>query len=208
MKQRNIFSAAGKATLVCFLVAVGCAAQQPQRPPAPQDRPQPFQNPRGGPEQRRLAQFLGVWEEIVVYPGQAEGQGRGRWFTRPAMGLYLIVQYEGSGPQGDYRAMGVLAWDREAQNYRMLWFDDAGGIGDYLGNFTDDNTLILEHRGKVEGRDFRERITYIRTSPTQLKTRIEQAWEKGEYRIYLEATATRTADQPPPPGQPPAKHPE
>ncbi|HWQ02902.1 MAG TPA: DUF1579 family protein [Candidatus Nitrosotenuis sp.] len=196
-----------------LFVATAAQTQQEPRPQQPTQQPQQLpppglQNPRGGPEVRRLSYFLGVWEEKVNYPGQAESEGRGQWFARPAMGLHVVFQYNGSGPQGDYRAMGVLAWDREAQQYRMLWFDDAGGIGDYRGNFTDPNTLVLEHRGKVDGREFRERITYTRVSPTQIKTKIEQAWESGEYKIYLEATANRTADQPPPPGQPPAKRPE
>jgi hypothetical protein len=128
------------------------------------------------------------------------------------MGRFLQINYEGTGPQGAYRALGVLAYDREMQSYRMFWFDDSGSIGDYRGNFADENTLSLEHRGRVDGRDFRERITYMRVSPTELRTKIEQAWDAGEYRVYLDAQATRTGVPPqrpvrrePPPAKPPGE---
>ena len=123
------------------------------------------------------------------------------------MGLYLIFNYEGRGPQGPYRAHGVLTYAREEQTYRMWWFDDAGGIGEYRGNFTDENTLVLEHRGKSEGRAMRERITYTRVSPTEVRTKIEQAWDTEDFKLYLEATARRTGDVPRPAGAPGVQRP-
>jgi hypothetical protein len=178
------------AGIICLALPLG--AQQ-QRPLAP---PQAMQGPgRLGPERRRLAFLVGAWEEKVSYAGGTPEQknegGTGRWFARPLMGRFLQVNYDGVGPQGAYRAFGVLTYDREAQSYRMLWFDDSGGVGDYRGNFADENTLSLEHRGKVDGRDFRERITYTRVSPTEIHTKIEQAWDAGEYRVYLDAQAAR-----------------
>lgn len=164
--------------------------------------------PRPGPEGRRLAFLVGAWEEMVKYPGETPEQkaevGTGRWFVRPVLGRFLQFNYEGLGPQGPYHALGMLAYDREAQSYRMFWFDDSGGIGDYRGDFVDENTLTLEHRSKVEGRDFRERISFTRVSPTEIRTKIEQAWDTGEYRVYLEAQATRTGL---PPQGPPRREP-
>jgi hypothetical protein len=199
--------------LLSVAAAMPCAnavaAQQPEQKPdarpqaQPQNPPQMPQNPRVGPEHRRLAFLLGAWEEKVTYPGETEKDGSGRWFARPALGMYLHINYEGSGPQGNYRALGILTWDREQQTYRMWWFDDGGGIGEYRGSFTEENSLSLEHHGKVDGRDFRERITYTRITPTQVNTKIEQAWGTGEFKTYLEATANRTGDAPPPgQGQP------
>jgi hypothetical protein len=197
--------------IVCLVLPL--SAQQEQHPVASL---QGMQGPgRPGPEGRRLAFLVGAWEERVTYSGEAPEQknegGTGRWSARPMMGRFLQFYYEGVGPQGPYRAFGVLGYDREAQNYRLLWFDDSGGVGDYRGNFADENTLSLEHRGKVEGRDFRERITYTRVSPTEIHTKIEQAWDAGEYRVYLDAQATRTGAAGQAPmrrGAPPAKPPQ
>ncbi|MBI3484886.1 MAG: DUF1579 family protein [Acidobacteria bacterium] len=182
--------------IICL--ALPLSAQQEQRPVGP---PPGMQGPgRPGPEGRRLAFLVGAWEEKVTYPGETPEQknegGTGRWFARPMMGRFLQFNYEGVGPQGLYRAFGVLTYDRETQSYRLFWFDDSGGVGDYRGNFADENTLSLEHRGKVEGRDFRERITYTRVSPTEIRTKIEQAWDAGEYRVYLDAQAIRTGAPP------------
>jgi len=185
-----------KVTIIAGIIclALPLSAQQQQRTLAPL---QAMQAPgRLGPEGRRLAFLVGAWEEKVTYPGETPEQksegGTGRWFARPLMGRFLQLNYDGVGPQGPYRAFGVLTYDREAQNYRMFWFDDSGGVGDYRGNFADENTLSLEHRGRVDGRDFRERITYTRVSPTEIHTKIEQAWDAGEYRVFLDAQAART----------------
>jgi hypothetical protein len=174
-------------------------AQQPPARPAPAPLTQAAE-PRPGPETRRLAYLVGAWEEKVRYPsdepGQKEEEGTGRWFARPVLGRFLQFNYEGMTPQGAYHALGMLSYDREAQGYRLLWSDDAGGVGDYRGNFVDENILRLEHRGAVEGREFRERISFLCVSAGEVRTKIEQAWEAGAYRVYLEASATRTGAPP------------
>jgi len=165
-----------------------CAAQQP-RPVPPLFR----QNPLATRQHLRLAFLAGQWEERITYAGaQSQDAGfTGRWRARPLLGLYLQIEYEGQGPQGAYRAFAVLAWDREARLYRMWWMDDAAGIGEYQGNFTDENTLTLEHSGTVEGRAFRERIRYSRIAPGEVRTQVEQAWGEEAFQPYLEATARR-----------------
>ncbi|MBI3663453.1 MAG: DUF1579 family protein [Acidobacteria bacterium] len=194
MVSRSILVRSVIVGLMCATLPVS-AQQQEARPAGP------VQGQRGpGPEGRRLAFLVGMWEEKVSYPAgspeQKAEEGTGRWFARPMMGRYLQFNYEGTGSVGPYRALGVLAYDREEQNFRLFWFDDTGGVGDYRGNFVDENTLSLEHRGKVDGRDFRERISYTRVSPAEIHTKIEQAWEGGEYRVYLEAHASRTGGPP------------
>jgi hypothetical protein len=199
-----------------FLMAAMAAACIPdlsvvaqQQPPASAQQP-PFERPLAGPEYVRLGFFLGTWEEEVTHAG-SEGTaptiGRGRWMARPFLGHFLMFNYEGRGPEGPYRAQGVLTFDRDAQLFRMWWFDDGGGIGDYRGNFTDANTLVLEHQAKKEGRDFRERITYVRVAPGSVRTKIEQAWDSGEFKTVLEASARRGAAGmgrgPVPPAPPP-----
>jgi hypothetical protein len=153
----------------------------------------PQQTLRARPEHLRLAFLVGQWEEEIAYAGRenAAEKSRGRWVAQPQLGHYLVIRYQGRGPEGNYRAMGVLTWDHETQACRMWWFDDAGGVGEYRGSFPDDNDLVLEHRGKVEGRDFRERITYTRVSPGEVRTKIEQAYVDEPYKTYLEAVAHR-----------------
>ncbi len=150
MSARTRFVLGGISLL---FLAVWPLFSQQQAPRTRGEAPAQREGQRPGPEGRRLAFLLGSWEEKVKYPGDTPEQiaevGTGRWFARPVLGRFVQFNYEGTSPQGPYHAFGVLAFDREAQNYRMLWFDDSGGIGDYRGNFTDENTLILEHRGKV-----------------------------------------------------------
>ena len=187
--------------IAALALMTGCAGwSAAQEPPlqrsAPRERPlaqRPQMNPLATRQHLRLAFLAGQWEEQITYANaKPEEQGfTGRWRARPRLGLYLQIDYEGTGPQGPYRAFGVLTWDREAQIYRMWWFDDADAIGEYKGDFTDENTLMLEHTGTVEGRAFRERIRYTRVSPSEVRTQVEQAWGTGAYQPYLEATARR-----------------
>ena len=193
MKRRWLILA-GVALLAGFAIKTG--AQQPT--PPPQQPPVQRPNPLTTRQHLRLAFLAGQWEEQITYANAKPGEGSfsGRWRARPSLGLYLQIDYEGAGPNGPYRAFGVLTYDRETQMYRMWWFDDAAGVGEYKGDFTDENTLTLEHTGTVEGRAFRERIRYTRVAPNEVRTQVDQAWGTAPYEPYLEAVARRM-----PPGQ-------
>ncbi|HLE37980.1 MAG TPA: DUF1579 family protein [Candidatus Acidoferrales bacterium] len=193
------------------LLLIGCArAAEAQEPPSgpqqPAQTPQAHRaNPLATRQHFRMAFLAGQWEEQITYANAKPGEESftGRWRARPSLGLYLQIDYEGAGPNGAYRAFGVLTWDREAQVYRMWWFDDAAGVGEYKGDFTDENTLTLEHAGTVEGRAFRERIRYTRVAANEVRTQVEQAWGTEAYQPYLEATARRMRAPGGPGKQPP-----
>lgn len=217
MKTNPLFCKPWKRTamlLACasFVAATAFAQAPPvEQRPAPQQQatqPQsPPRNPASTAENDKLRFLLGFWEEDVDFAGVDSGPGRGRWFARPVLGLHIVMDYSSGGPQGPYRANAVLAWDKTEKTYKMWWLDDAGAIGEYRGTFTDDHTLVFEHHGKVENRDLRERITYTRVSPAEVHTKIEQAWDKGDWKPYLDAVAYRRGDNPPRPQNPPQQPP-
>lgn len=177
----------------CAFLVIASLAQGQNPPATERPAPAPSKTQQAQPERMRLAFLVGAWEEEISYFGREAGadKGRGRWFARPDMGRYLMFRYEGSGPEGDYRALGILTRDAATQKYRMWWFDDSGNVGEYNGEFRDENTLVLEYRGQVDGRAFRERISYKRVGLGQVHTTIEQAYGDEEYRVYLEAVAKR-----------------
>lgn len=186
---RRVFLSGAVSSLFALLVS-------PKRLLAQQ--PPPRQGPGLGPQMRRVGFLLGQWEEEVTYAGREPdaSRGRGRWMARPDLGRYLSLRYEARGPEGPYQAMGLLMWDEKQNEYRMWWFDDGGGVGEYRGTFRDEDTLVLEHRGQVDGRDFRERITYTRVTPAEVRTRIEQAYGSEDFKTYLDAIAKRVEGQP------------
>jgi len=174
------------------------ARQQPEnqqggrgarQPGARAAQPSPF----AGPEDERLATWAGAWEETVRYAGDAADKpsGEGRWLARPFFGLYLVINYNGKGPQGNYNAHGVMAYDHETKTYRLWWFDDGANIGEYTGTWKDDHTLVYDFRRTSGGKTFRERMTYTKLSADQIQTRIEQAWGGEPFKMYLEAAAHR-----------------
>ena len=154
-------------------------------------------SPFAGPEDQKLMTFGGAWQEEVRYAGDPEASpsGKGRWLARPMFGLYLILNYEGTGPEGDYHAHGVMAYNHEDRNYRLWWFDDAGGIGEYTGAWKNDNTIVFEHKKNSGGRPFRERMTYTKAADDEVDTKVEQAWGSEPYKLYMQATAQRAEFQ-------------
>ena len=202
-------------TLALFFVALGAAdipafaQEQQQQPEAQRSAKRPGKrgalggagrsaaarqdNPFAGPEDQKLLTLAGAWQEDVRYagdPGESPS-GKGRWVARPVFGLYLVLSYEGNGPEGDYHAHGVMAYDHEDRSYRLWWFDDASGIGEYTGAWKDDNTIVFEHKKITGGRPFRERMTSTRVSENELTTKVEQAWGTEPYKFFFEASARR-----------------
>lgn len=201
--------------LALFFVALGLAAipalaQEQQQQPDPQPSAKHpgkravlggqgrgaaarNENPFAGPEDQKLLTLAGAWQEDVRYAGDPADSpsGKGRWLARPVFGLYLVLSYEGNGPEGDYHAHGVMAYDHEDRTYRLWWFDDAGGIGEYNGAWKDDRTIVFEHKKVTGGRPFRERMTYSRVSENELTTKVEQAWGAEPYKFFFEASARR-----------------
>lgn len=184
--DRRDFLAAG-VPLFLLSSATGRLLALPQQPPAA-----PPEAPRLPAAHRPLAFLLGQWEEEIRYAGrdEAASRGRGRWRAWPELGHFLAFRYEGRGPEGEYRAIGLLTWDGPQQAYRMWWFDDSGGVAEYRGQVRD-AALVLEHLGQVDSRPFRERITYTRISADEVRTTIEQAYGTDPYHPYLDAVARR-----------------
>lgn len=175
-------------TLAFFCIPGHLASQQP---PTQAQAQGTGANPWTLEQHLRLVFLVGAWEEEITYADSKSSGSKvtALWSARPAMGLYLRFQYEETTPVQPYRAFGVLTYDREEQNYRLWWFDNVAGIGEYRGNFTDENTLVLEHSGAKGGKAYRERIRYTRVSPSEVRTHIERAEENGEFKPYLEAVA-------------------
>jgi hypothetical protein len=161
--------------------------QGQQAPKAPQ--PSPF----AGAEDERLAVWAGNWEETVRFAGDPEDKpsGTGKWTARPFWGLYVVINYELKGPDGNYHAHAVMAFDHEVKTYRLWWFDDGANIDEYTGAWRDDNTLVFELKRTSQGKVFRERLTYSRISEDEVHTRIDQAFGTEPFKSYLEATAHR-----------------
>jgi len=167
--------------------AAGGQGQQAQRAPQP--------SPFAGPEDERLAMWAGAWEETVRFAGDPEDKpsGTGKWLARPFWGLYVVINYELKGPDGNYHAHAVMAYDHGAKAYRLWWFDDGANIDEYTGAWKDDNTLVFELKRTSGGKIFRERLTYSRASEDEVHTRIDQAFGTEPFKLYLESVAHRVA---------------
>ena len=152
-------------------------------------------SPFAGAEDERLGIWTGAWEETVRFAGDPEGKpsGSGKWLARPFYGLYVVTNYELKGPEGNYRAHAVMAYDHGLKTYRLWWFDDGANVNEYTGDWKDDNTLVFEMKRTTGGKVFRERITYSKASADEVHTKIEQAFGTEPFKLYLESNAHRIA---------------
>jgi hypothetical protein len=152
-------------------------------------------SPFAGPEDERLAVWSGAWEEGVRFAGDPEDKpsGSGRWRAMPFFGLYIVINYELKGPQGNYHAHGVMGYDHEAKTYHLWWFDDGANISQYTGAWKDDTTLVFETKRSSGGKVFRERITYSKPSEDEIRTKIEQAFGTEAFKLYSQSAAHRMA---------------
>jgi hypothetical protein len=152
-----------------ILVATGalCAAplafaQAPAPSPAPSASPQaaptpPPEAPKPAPELQKLAFLVGDWIHAEEYPAGPEGpggKGGGRSKTSWVLGdHHLYVIYASKTPMGTVEGRGFVGWDPEARTYRMDWFDNAGQVTRYVGDFAPDGALLLKatvhHGGKA-----------------------------------------------------------
>jgi len=171
------------------------AAQRPGPGAAAQQQRGPQPSPFAGAEDERLAVWAGAWEESVRFAGDPEDKpsGTGRWRAMPFYGLYIVINYESRASEGVYHAHAVMAYDHEAKTYKLWWFDDGANISEYTGNWKDDTTLIFETKRSTGGKAFRERITYMKPSEDEIRTRIEQAFGAEGFRLYSQSEAHRMA---------------
>lgn len=102
--------------LVCVLV-VTAAAQAP--------------TPKPGPEQKRLAVFVGNWTyEGEAKPGPAGPGGKVTGTDRSQMlgGFFIDRRWEEKGPMGDLKGVHIFGYDPVKKTYITSGFDSAGGF--------------------------------------------------------------------------------
>jgi hypothetical protein len=169
----------------------GAAGQTAAGPPQRSPQPSPF----AGAEDERLAVWAGAWEETVRFAGDPEDKpsGTGRWRANSFWGLYIVINYESKGAEGAYHAHAVMGYDHEAKTYHLWWFDDGANISEYNGGWKDDTTLVFETKRTTGGKVFRERITYMKPSEDEIRTKIEQAFGAEPFKVYSQSEAHRIA---------------
>jgi Protein of unknown function (DUF1579) len=149
-----------------------------------------------GPEHKRLAFFVGKWKaEGEVKPGPMGPGGKMsstdtcEWFE----GQYTVVcRYEGSGPMGPSKGLGILGYNTEEKVYTYYGIDNTnmtmatvpkGTVQGDTWSYTDEATF--------GGQKVKSRVTLKELSPTSYTFRMEMQGPDGKWVPMMESKNTK-----------------
>jgi hypothetical protein len=152
--------------------------------------------PKPGPEHKRLGYFVGKWKaEGEVKPGPMGAGGKMtsddtcEWFE----GQYSVIcRYEGSGPGGPTKGIGILGYNTEEKVYTYYGIDNSnmtmatvpkGTVRGDTWNYTDEATF--------GGRKVKSRVTIKELSPTSYTFRMEMQGPDGKWMPMMESRNTK-----------------
>lgn len=94
---------------------------------------------------------------------------------------------------GTFREIDMWGYDPGTETVHMFTVTNAGQAHDHLGKFRDDNTLLLTHRGKADGRQVAEDITLARISDELVYHNKEKIG--GKVEVVFEGIFKRMPDE-------------
>lgn len=154
------------------------------------------QAPKPGPEHARLGYFVGKWNaEGDIKPGPMGPGGKMRstdtceWFEGR---FSVICRYEGSGPMGPNKGLGILGYSTEEKAYTYYAVDNTnmamasvpkGTIQGDTWTYTDVSTF--------GGSEVRSRVTIKEVSPRSHTFKLEIQGPDGKWLQMVETRSTK-----------------
>src|ERR1700747_2406651 len=150
--------------------------------------------PGPSPEHKKLAAFVGTWEdEAEMKPGPFGAGGKMRltetceWFTG---GFSIVCHTETTGFMGDLKSLSVLGYDPEEKVYRLYEFNGVGRNSTAKGTI-DTDTWTFNVESKMGDKLMKSRFTIKMPSPDSAVMRSEVAIEGGPMTLFMELKGTR-----------------
>jgi len=153
--------------------------------------------PKPGPEQQRLAAFIGNWTfagEMKPGPmgpgGKMTGTDRITWLPG---GFFVERRFNGKSPLGEMSGVEILGYDSARKTYTYNFFDNMGTMG--AGTITvNGSTWTATGGGSSGGQAFQERCSLtFGAGNTTLAIKCESSADGKTYAPFLEGTATKVA---------------
>ena len=171
-----------------FVVAALClpVAAAAQAPPAP----------KPGPEQQRLAYYVGKWSgEGEMKPGPMGPGGKMtstdtcEWFEGR---FSVICRSEGTSPAGPMKSIGILGYSPEEKVYTYYGVGNSGMIMTSIPKGTvQGNTWIYTDEGVMGGQKVKSRVTIKELSPTAYTFSMELQGPDGKWNQVMESKSTK-----------------
>jgi hypothetical protein len=152
--------------------------------------------PKPGPEHKRLGFFVGKWNaEGEIKPGPMGPGGKMtsvdncEWFEGR---FSVICRYEGTGPTGPTKGIGILGYNTEEKVYTYYGIDNSnmtmatvpkGTVRGDTWTYTDEATY--------GGQKVKSRVTIKELSPTSYTFRLEGQGSDGKWSPMVESRNTK-----------------
>jgi hypothetical protein len=154
------------------------------------------QAPKPGPEHARLGYFVGKWSsDGELKPGPMGPGGKMKstdtcdWFEGR---FSVICRYEGTGPMGPSKGLGILGYSSEEKVYTYYAVDNTnmtmatvpkGTVRGDTWTYTDESTM--------GGQRVKARITIKEVSPAEHHFRMEFQGPDGKWAPVMESKSTK-----------------
>jgi hypothetical protein len=144
-----------------------------------------------GPEHKRLGYFVGKWKaEGEVKPGPMGPGGKMisndtcEWFE----GKFSVVcRYEGSGPMGPNKGLGILGYSTEEKVYTYYAVDNTNmGMATVPKGTIQGDTWTYTDEATFGGSKVKSRVTIKELSPTSHTFKLEVLGPDGNWMTMVE----------------------
>ena len=157
---------------------------------------QAAQAPKPGPEHARLGYFVGKWKaEGDVKPGPMGPGGKMtsadscEWFEGR---FSVICRYEGSGPMGPSKGLGILGYSTEEKVYTYYAVDNTNmAMASVPKGTVRGDTWTYTDEATFGGSKVKSQVTIKELSPTSHTFRLEIQGPDGKWMPMVETRNTK-----------------
>jgi hypothetical protein len=149
--------------------------------------------PKPGPEQKRLAYFVGNWTEKgkSTMPGMVGDVSSTQKWEWMSGGFFLEAHMDMTSTMGKAKALGVMGYDPDSKMYTYNEFDSNGGAITAKGK-PDGDTWNWTSDMMMEGKPMKTRVTIKEVSKTEYTFKMESSMDNGKtWTTGMESTLTK-----------------
>ncbi len=151
--------------------------------------------PKPGPEHARLGYFIGKWRaEGDVKPGPMGPGGKMtsndtcEWFEGK---LSVVCRYEGTGPTGQSKGLGIMGYSTEEKVYTYYAVDNMMAMSSIPKGTVQGDTWTYTDEATFGGQRVKSRVTIKEVSPTSHTFKLEIQGPAGKGLPMVETRNTK-----------------
>ena len=150
--------------------------------------------PKPGPEQKKLAYFVGSWKtegEIKENPmmpaGKMTSTDNCEWFPG---GFFVVCHTTGYSPMGASRGLGILGYSNEQKAYTYYGVDSLG-FGEMSKGTVEASTWTYTSDEKMGDKIVHGRYSMNELSPTSYTFKYETSEDGQKWSLVMEGKSTK-----------------